>query len=115
MRKSYFIELILLFLKIVAYSGLAVFLYSNYIGPEGIADVLRVENPAKEGLEMIGILIPNYVLIWTLATVILELIGNVYSLLTNQNYRFDNKYLTKKEFRAWELERFKEKLESYKK
>lgn len=115
MKKGYIIELILSFLKIVAYFGLVILLYSNYIGPEGIADVLRVENPAKEGLEMIGILIPNYVLIWTLATVALEVISNFYSLITHRDSMFDNKYLTKKEFKAWEFERFKENLRLYKK
>ncbi|MUV39487.1 hypothetical protein JNUCC1_03365 [Lentibacillus sp. JNUCC-1] len=70
---------VLYFAKAVAYVGLALFIYAKFIGPEGLADVLRIDNPSDEGLRIAGMLLPKYVIIWTIVTVVLEAISNFIS------------------------------------
>lgn len=82
-------------LKMMAYIVLFFMLYSNLIGPEGVAQLLKVEEPSEEGLKQVGLLIPEYVLYWTLGTVALEVIANAGSFLKLPNH---NKSLKEKEF-----------------
>jgi hypothetical protein len=66
--------------KVVVYFWLAVLLYVNFIGPEGVAELLKIENPLKEGSDLFALIIPEKVIELTIATVILECIDNFLSM-----------------------------------
>ncbi len=97
-------------LKTTAYVGLGIMLCSSLLGPEGIAKFLKVKDPSEKGLEYIEILIPKYVLYWTLGTVILEVIGNAYSFLKFTNYK--DIPLTKTEFNKAKFDRYTEEFKT---
>ncbi|WP_299514804.1 hypothetical protein [uncultured Rummeliibacillus sp.] len=68
------------FLKASVYGTLGIALYVNIIGPNELADILKIENPSKEGIKQIGIFIPNYVLYLTFGAVILEVLSNILEI-----------------------------------
>lgn len=84
-------------LKVMAYAGLGFMIYWNLIGPEGVAEFLKVNEPSEEGLGAVGILIPKYVLYWTFGTVVLEVTDNLFSFF--KFTKFDDEPLTRGEFR----------------
>lgn len=97
-------------LKIVAYVGLGIMLYTNLIGPEGVAELLKVSNPSKEGLENVGVSLPKYVIQWTIATVALEVLVNIYGFV---KYKKPNdRALTHGEFNDKERKRDTEQFET---
>ncbi|MEY9978008.1 hypothetical protein [Lysinibacillus sp. RC79] len=104
-----YIKKMLASLKVVAYGGLAIMIYGNLIGPEGVAEILKVENPSKKGLDTVGgVLIPKYVLYWTFGTVILEVLDNIFSLFESEESKF--KYLTREEFNNKQLDKRKQRI-----
>lgn len=84
-------------LKASIYTMLAIFLYTNIIGAEGIADLLKIENPNTDGLNKINIEIPRYVLNFTFIAVILEILSNILevpdTLRNNVEQRMKNNRL----------------------
>ncbi len=94
-RISETVRIIFRFAKTTAYAGLAFFLLWSILGPEGTAEILRVEKIPEAGAkEVFEILIPKYVLIWTLVTVCLEVVENFIAIPPKFT-----KYATKKELR----------------
>ncbi len=66
--------------KIVGYIGFAFVTYLNFIGPNGVVELLGVDKPSEEGIEMIAILIPKQLLWWGLAVIILEIVDNLLAV-----------------------------------
>lgn len=95
---GYALRIGLTFLKITAYAGLAIMLYSNIIGPAGIAEIFKINNPSEEGLKIVGVKIPKSVLYWTLGTVVLEAVDNLFSLFTSVKPK--REYTTREELRS---------------
>lgn len=83
-------------IKVIAYGGLAIMIYMNIIGSEGVAEILKVENPTEEGLSMVGVLLPQFVLYWTFGTVILEIVDNLLTMFERKESK--SKYITHSEF-----------------
>lgn len=84
-------------LKLASYALLSLMIYWTLIGPEGVAEFLKVEEPSEEGLGTVGILIPKHVLYWTFGTVVLEAIDNLFSYF--KFTKFDDEPITRGEFR----------------
>lgn len=68
-------------IKVIAYTGLAILLYFNFIGPDAVVKILMSEDITKAGMTNIGIMVPKYVLWWTLITVILEGVSNLLGMM----------------------------------
>lgn len=68
-------------LKVVGYGGLAVMLCLGIIGADGFVDMFKIENANPNGkIEFDEILIPKQIIVWTLGTVIIEVVDNFLAL-----------------------------------
>lgn len=66
-------------LKLAAYTYFACLLYGEFIGPEGVADIMNVEKVSEDGKEKVTLLISSQLVKTTIGLAVLEALSNLVS------------------------------------
>lgn len=70
------------FSKAVAYGAIAFFVYSNFIGPEGVAEIFGdSKNINQDGTKKAAILLSEGLIKWTIVAAVLELVDNFIEII----------------------------------
>lgn len=70
-------------LKALSYTLVAFFVWTNFLGPEGMAELRGLEvSEDNPGIEMGALLLSSQLIQWTIVAAVLEVIDNAVEFIT---------------------------------